>query len=221
MRAHAVALIVRHPEGSIRVSTPTDVPLGELLPDLLELAGLPDHDDWALGPVGGDPYSPDRTLAELRVGDGAPLALRELAGHASADRDSTTTQRMIRPRLGPNEQVGGRPLSDRSARILPVRLSIPARCLTVLAALASRGHVEERCDRGSGMLGPAEFTRPARLSPLARAREAWAHSDYRERLEQAIAAPRLLRCVTIAVVSPKGGVFSRLFSVLPRAAWSH
>src|SRR3974390_2543402 len=34
--APAVALIVRHPEGSIRVSTPTDVPLRELLPDLLE-----------------------------------------------------------------------------------------------------------------------------------------------------------------------------------------
>jgi len=206
MPAPAVALIVRHPEGSIRVSTPTDVPLGELLPDLLELAGLPDHGGWALGPVGGDTYSPDGTLAELGVADGALLALREPAGHASADRDSATTQGMIRPCLGPNEQVGGRPLSDRSARILPVRLSIPARCLAVLAALAPRGQVEERCHRESGTLGPAEFTRPARLSPVARAREAWARSDYRERLEATIAGPRLLRCVTIAVVSPKGGV---------------
>ena len=101
MRAPAVALIVRHPEGSIRVSTPTDVPLGELLPDLLELAGLPDHDGWALGPVGGDPYPPDRTLAELGVGDGALLALRELAGRGSADRESATTQRMIRSRARP------------------------------------------------------------------------------------------------------------------------
>ena len=58
MPARAVALIVRHAEESIRVSTPTDVPLRELLPDLLELAGLPDHDRWALGPVGGDPYPP-------------------------------------------------------------------------------------------------------------------------------------------------------------------
>jgi len=206
MRAPAVALIVRHREGSIRVSTPTDVPLGELLPDMVELAGLPDHDGWALGPVGGDPYPPDRTLAELGVGDGTLLALREPAGHPSADRDSATTQHMIPSRRGPDELPSRRPLSDRSARILPVRLSIPARCLTVLAALAPRGHVEERCDRESGTLGPAEFTRPARLSPLARAREAWAQSDYGERLEQAIAAPRLLRCATIAVVSPKGGV---------------
>ncbi|MBV8218981.1 MAG: hypothetical protein JO325_10995 [Solirubrobacterales bacterium] len=205
MRTLAVALIVRHPEGSIRVSTPTDVPLGELLPDMVELAGLPGLHAWALGPVGGDPYPPDRTLAELGVDDDALLALHELPGHGS-DRDSATTQRMIRPRLGPNEQAGERPLSDRNARILPVRLSTPARCLTVLTAVARRAHVERSCDRESGTPGPAEFTRPARLSPLARAREAWTHSAYLERLEQAIAAPRLLRCVTIAVVSPKGGV---------------
>ena len=80
------------------------MPLGELLPDLLELAGLPDHDGWALGPVGGDPYPPDRTLAELGVDDGALLALRELAGRGSADRDSATTQRMVRSARGPNEQ---------------------------------------------------------------------------------------------------------------------
>jgi WXG100 protein secretion system (Wss), protein YukD len=167
MPAPAVALIVRHPEGSIRVSTPTDVPLGELLPDLVELAGLPDHDAWALGPVGGDPYPHQPTLAELGVGDGALLALRELPGHGSADRDSAVTPGMIRPRLSPHKPAGERPLSDRNARILPVRLSTPARCLAVLAALASRDHAEQRWDRESGMLGPAESTRPARLSPLA------------------------------------------------------
>jgi WXG100 protein secretion system (Wss), protein YukD len=205
----AVALIVRHPEGSIRVSAPTDLPLRELLPDLLELAGLPDHDGWGLGPVGGDAYPREPTLAELGVVDGALLALRELAGRGSADRESATTQRMIPSPRGPNDQPGGRPLSDRSARLLPLRLSIPARCLTVVGALArsDRGERHDDDDGEFGVLRPAEFTRPARLSPLARAREAWAHSDYRGRLEQAIAAPRLLRCVTIAVVSPKGGVF--------------
>ena len=207
MPAPAVAVIVRQSEGSIRVTTPTDVPLRELLPDLLELAGLPHHDGWALGPIAGDPYPPDRTLAELGVGDGALLALRELAGCGPAGRDSATTHRMIPSARGTDEQPGGRPLSDRTARLLPLRLSIPARCLTVLAALA-RGDRRERHrdDRELGVLRPAEFTRPARLSPLTRARETWAHTDYRQRLEQTIAAPRLLRCVTIAVVSPKGGV---------------
>ena len=67
----------------------------------------------------GDPYPPDRTLAELGVGDGALLALRELAGRGSADRDSATTQRMIPSARGTDEQPGGRPLSDRTARLLP------------------------------------------------------------------------------------------------------
>ena len=74
----ASAITVRHPEGSIRVSAPTDVPLSELMLDLLELAGLPDHQDWALGPLDGAPYSPHRTLAQLDVDDGALLALHEL-----------------------------------------------------------------------------------------------------------------------------------------------
>ena len=62
----ASAITVRHPEGSIRVSAPTDVPLSEVMLDLLELAGLPDHDRWALGPLDGDPYPPHRTLARAR-----------------------------------------------------------------------------------------------------------------------------------------------------------
>jgi MinD-like ATPase involved in chromosome partitioning or flagellar assembly len=39
-----------------------------------------------------------------------------------------------------------------------------------------------------------------------RARSTWRATDYQERLDAAILAPRLRRCVTIAVVSPKGGV---------------
>ena len=203
----ASAITVRHPEGTIRVSAPTDVPLSEVMLDLLDLVGLPDHDRWALGPLDGDPYPPHRTLAELGVDDGALLALRELSGDGSAAGESATTQRMIaRPPLGPTGDTGGRPLSDRSARLLPVRLSIPARCVTVLGALARPGRVERQCDRESGVLGPAGLTRPPRLSPVSRVRKAWAHGDYRQRLEEVIAAPRLQRCVTIAIVSPKGGV---------------
>ena len=43
-------------------------------------------------------------------------------------------------------------------------------------------------------------------TPYERAQAAWRSSDYRRRLDDAIAAPRLQRCPTIAVVSPKGGV---------------
>jgi hypothetical protein len=168
----ASAITVRHPEGTIRVSARTDVPLSELLLDLVELAGLPGHQDWVLGPLDGPPYAPDRTLAQLGVDDGALLALRELPGDGSAGGESATRQRMIAwPPLGPTAGAGWRPLSDRSARILPVRLSIPARCLSVLGALARGEGGEQHCDRESGVLGPAGFTRPPpALARLTRAR---------------------------------------------------
>jgi MinD-like ATPase involved in chromosome partitioning or flagellar assembly len=41
---------------------------------------------------------------------------------------------------------------------------------------------------------------------ISRARLAWRKGSYRWRLESAIAAPQLRRCVTIAMISPKGGV---------------
>ena len=211
----ANAITVRHPGGSIRVSAPTDVAVSELLLDLLDVVGLPDHDGWTLAPADGDPYPPERTLAELGVNDGAVLALQEPLGQRSADGETATTQRPIpRPTLGSNDGPGGRPLSARTARLLPVRLSIPARCLTVLGALARHHRVETHSDRAPGVLGPSGFTRPARLSALSRVRAAWAGSDYRGRLAETIAAPRLQRCVTIAIVSPKGGVGKTTVSAL-------
>jgi MinD-like ATPase involved in chromosome partitioning or flagellar assembly len=60
--------------------------------------------------------------------------------------------------------------------------------------------------RGAGTPGPGAFTRPARLSAVGRIRDAWAHTDYEHQLEQLIVRPRLRRCATIAVISPKGGV---------------
>lgn len=53
---------------------------------------------------------------------------------------------------------------------------------------------------------PAGLTvaRPSR--PLERARKTWRTTDFIDQLCTGIAQPRLRRCVTIAVVSPKGGV---------------
>ena len=58
----------------------------------------------------------------------------------------------------------------------------------------------------SSVSGPRTFTRPARPSPIARAREAWRSTDYQHLLDELILALRLRRCATIAVISPKGGV---------------
>ena len=50
---------------------------------------------------------------------------------------------------------------------------------------------------------PASLTVERKPSALERARWAWRGSDYVDTLCNMIAAPRLRRCVTIAVVSPK------------------
>ena len=39
-----------HPDGTIKLMVPTDVPLGELMPDFLDVTHLPDHDGWEIGP---------------------------------------------------------------------------------------------------------------------------------------------------------------------------
>jgi len=55
---------------------------------------------------------------------------------------------------------------------------------------------------------PKQAQLPERLRKMGEAviSSAWRSSDYTSRLADVIAAPRLARCVTIAVVSPKGGV---------------
>ena len=53
---------------------------------------------------------------------------------------------------------------------------------------------------------PAALSLPSPGSPLGRARSEWGAGDYVTQLDRAIAAPRLRRSVTVAVVSPKGGV---------------
>ena len=73
-----------------------------------------------------------------------------------------------------------------------------------LVASATRPESPETAPAGTP--DPATFTRPARVSPLARMRDAWRSSDYEHRLDQLVLSLRLRQCVTIAVVSPKGGV---------------
>jgi MinD-like ATPase involved in chromosome partitioning or flagellar assembly len=66
---------------------------------------------------------------------------------------------------------------------------------------------------------PAEHVAPPLSSapsgsPLKRTRVLLEHQSTQEALEEAVAAPRLDRCVTIGVVSPKGGVGKTTVSIL-------
>ena len=100
-----------------------------------------------------------------------------------------------------------RPLSALTAQTLPARLPTSTRAWNAIRATVISTPQDARSERyGSSVLDPAAFTRPTRTSPAARVREAWTLTSYEQLLERMILGLRLRRCVTIAVVSPKGGV---------------
>ncbi|MBF9072587.1 type VII secretion integral membrane protein EccD [Streptacidiphilus fuscans] len=79
----------RTSEGSFELAVPTDVQLADVLPTVLGYAapgyatpgptlekGAGEPDEWILQRLGGEPLSPDRTLAVLELHDGDELHLR-------------------------------------------------------------------------------------------------------------------------------------------------
>ena len=223
----ASQITLEHPAGSVRLQVPTNVRIEELMPDFLDVARQPDRADWALAGAGGRAYPVEMTLAQLGVTEGSVLVLyardgdhaassagpRAQTDHhsdAAADRRGTPEAPVKVPEQEEEEEEEEevlRPVSARTARALPERLSCTERVGVVVRAVVTRTPLRAGSQRGaSGVPDPATFTLAARVSPLARMRQAWGLSAYERLLEQLILALRLRRCVTIAVVSPKGGV---------------
>ncbi len=182
------------PRGTLRVSVPLGVTVSELMPDFAALGTGADsgRGDWRLAPAGGDPYPPDATLRELGLAPGATLRLEPVTTASDSARSAgglSPESTGPSPRAHATRSPRGRPLGN-----------VWSLALRALVA------ADEADARGSGRVeDPRGLTLPATSSPLDRVRRAWAASDYDRRLEQRIVAPRLCRCATIAVVSPKGG----------------
>ncbi len=49
MAPRTIQVTFRYPDGSVRLAAPADVPLGELMPDFLDLAEQPDGDRLGAG----------------------------------------------------------------------------------------------------------------------------------------------------------------------------
>ena len=195
------------PRGTLTVRVPLDVPIGDLMPDFVAI-GVSDGDGdaaeggWVLSPAGGEPYPATATLRDCAVGRENVLTLHNV--HDSAPDRRRGDQRALRE-AGP---AGGRPLSARKARVLPPRLSALQRLEIAANALIAGPDASDPTGSPSrsGVASPAAFTRADRTSPSERARAAWSASNYVRQLDAQVVAPRLRRCATIAVVSPKGGV---------------
>lgn len=199
------AVTIAGPERRVDLVVPTDVPIADLMTRFVELGfdEPPDPDErqpvWGVALNGTKPLPSSSTLAECGVADGAVLTLTELRSQAMAPP---------RP-AGLRGPPGRRELTRRRlSSVLPEYLSGPQRLS--LSIQSFFGYEEEE-----PIVESAEPRRPSRReqleraeqrSPMQRARVRWQATDYQRRLEQAVAAPRLGHCATIAIVSPKGGV---------------
>jgi hypothetical protein len=194
------------PRGTLTVRVPLDIPVGELMPDFIA-AGLPDgdhdgaHGEWLLSPAGGEPYPPTVTLGDCDLDSESVLVLHNGRSRAPSPTEMPTDRPV-------STAAPDRPLSARNARVLPARLTTIRRLETALLAVLERSTppVPAVGTTLAGVAPPGAFTLVARRSPARRVREAWARSDYECQLDECVLAPRLRRCTTIAVVSPKGGV---------------
>jgi MinD-like ATPase involved in chromosome partitioning or flagellar assembly len=194
------------PVGRRDLTLPADAPIDHLLPSLLEAVGATaaeplEPEKWRLArsASGDDLLAPYSSLAESGILEGSTLYLTH-------DRGSTD-----------GERPAGARLSDRP-RVDPPRYWFGqrlARTMSVFFGWSPGGHTRERPTaedppRADPLTpaapSPAALTALPPLTRLERARQVWRATDYIEQLEALAAGPKLARCVTIAVVSPKGGV---------------
>ena len=198
MSSEQLLLTVDSGSRRVEVVLPTDTPIAELVPRLLEVCGIPpageagDRSQWVLALPDGEVLLGNRTLSQYDLGEESLIQLRDVVGaplQPAPPTDSTADT--------------PRPVARRVK--LPPPTALPRRLQAMGEALVAPGP-----SRKSGVLAAAASAERLRIprahSALERARGAWHDSDYRSQLDEMISAPRLTRCATIAVISPKGGV---------------
>ena len=180
-------------------------------------------DPLALAPPGSPPLPPTSTLAECGVVDGALLELQPLRAEERAEPEPETVTYEEFKEEHEQEALkrrAGFPLR-RTAMALPDAPSFGERLGAAIGAFwsaadpaapagasvpprpqASAGDAEDEAP----VARPADLTVRRPPSRRSRAKAAWRATSYMRRLDDRIAAPRLRRCATVAVVSPKGGV---------------
>ena len=101
--------------------------------------------------------------------------------------------------------------AGRRVSVEPPRLGLHRRLARTIRAFLSwrsgkRAESAPSTEPSLGGPSPASLTALPPLTRLERARQVWRATDHVEQLDALIGGPRLTRCATIAVVSPKGGV---------------
>jgi MinD-like ATPase involved in chromosome partitioning or flagellar assembly len=222
----AVHVTVRFAERQVEADVDAERPVAELVPQLLGVvfgaddAAVASQIAWVLSLGGGEPLPGSATLRGLGVNAGAVLRLDPV--------DEWQPAAALPPGALPPALVteAGGPVSaddfllprQRTRAALPERQGLARRVAGAIAALAPAASAG--APPPAALPAPGTFVPPARLmvphrtSPVERSRRRWRDSGYEHRLERMIQAPHLTRCVTIAVMSPKGGVGKTTVSVL-------
>ena len=201
------AVTIAGPERRLDIVVPAETPIRELLPTFVDL-GLHEAPDprepepvWAVQQPGGSPLPSERTLAECGISDGDILALTQLRSAAKAPPAPSRQRRPTPPasKLSPRQKV-------QSA--LPERLGTVSRMSESTKAFFGHGPEPEVVESSEPERTTArqKLTKTEEPSATARWKARWRETDYYTQLDGAVAEPRLARCATIAVVSPKGGV---------------
>jgi MinD-like ATPase involved in chromosome partitioning or flagellar assembly len=198
------------------LSLPSEAPVAELVPRLVELVGTTNVEtgnghgaNWMLAPAAAEPLPPDTSLGASGILDGTVLYLSN--GGQVVPSASTPFDR-------PDD---GLTPSERTKALLPDKLSAWVRVTGWLHTLVA-GNRERTAPEPDGpsreegrlLPSPASITVTHAPSRRRQAKETWRALDYIEQLDERIVAPRLSRSVTIAVVSPKGGVGKTTTTVL-------
>jgi MinD-like ATPase involved in chromosome partitioning or flagellar assembly/uncharacterized ubiquitin-like protein YukD len=201
------AVTIAGPERRVDIVVPAETPIRELLPTFVELGlGEPASNGdrqpvWAVQPPGGMPLPAESTLADCGITDGDILSLTQLR---RAEQGPPSPSRVRRrpadaPKLSPRH---------RTERALPDRLGFGQRFSEATKAFFGHGPDDPvgAPPRPHESSARYRLTKAEEPGAMARARQRWRDTDYLALLERRVAEPRLGRCATIAVVSPKGGV---------------
>jgi MinD-like ATPase involved in chromosome partitioning or flagellar assembly len=209
MSSQRLLVTVECETGRSQVALPGDIPIARLVPHLLEVCrvqGVEESAQWIVR-RDGHLLPGNLTLEQAGIQEGTVLTLHDLAaGGGEADRPRTATPELEEgpPGEAPPEFA---PAVEAPPVALPRMAQLPERLRAMGEAMISHDRTDPPAGAdATGTAGAHRLTVPRSASALERAREAWRLSDYSTRLADLIAAPRLARCVTIAVVSPKGGV---------------
>ena len=221
----SVLVTVQGPDERVELQLPAQQPIVELIPLLVEVCcggRTIDGTDWELGLLGGLAFDGARTLHEVGVMDGSRLHLRDgsapvLNYLAEEPQGGPVDPGELDMMLASGWEESLLP-QERTRLVLPPSVSLPNRLVHALQAAVRRGGTPPpvpvfRPELGQ-IVDPTSLTIPSPPRMVDRIRAAWRSTDYVPRLDETIVAPQLRRCVTIAVVSPKGGVGKTTTTIL-------